>query len=120
MFPESITVENTVTKGTTPFPLANSEGGSPYHASIDLLQIDGLGGSRLVTSKIAIIGRSSRPDADIEYTFSQVDIERDRIGYDGDAPAEATTAQKLLVGKWLTERQAWDSVRAISKMFDVA
>lgn len=47
-------------------------------------------------------------------------IHLDRIGYDGDAPVAATTAQKLLVGKWLTERQAWDSVRAISKMFDVA
>lgn len=50
----------------------------------DMLQIDGLGGSRLVTSKIAIISRSSRADADIDYTFSQVDIEHDRIGYDGN------------------------------------
>ncbi|MFS8934715.1 hypothetical protein [Cupriavidus taiwanensis] len=47
-------------------------------------------------------------------------IHVDRIGYDGDAPGVTTAAQKLLVGKWLTERQAWDSVRAISKMFDVA
>ncbi|SPS02941.1 hypothetical protein [Cupriavidus taiwanensis] len=47
-------------------------------------------------------------------------IHVDRIGLQGDAPAVSTTAQKLLVGKSLTERQAWDSVRAISKMFDVA
>ncbi|MBB3010104.1 hypothetical protein [Cupriavidus alkaliphilus] len=47
-------------------------------------------------------------------------IHVDRIGLQGDAPAVSTAAQKLLVGKSLTERQAWDSVRAISKMFDVA
>ncbi|RWA55715.1 hypothetical protein AU476_06310 [Cupriavidus sp. UYMSc13B] len=44
----------------------------------------------------------------------------DRIGYLGDAPNLATTAQKLLVGKTLSERHAWDTVRAISKMFDIA
>ncbi|RKF33371.1 2-methylaconitate cis-trans isomerase PrpF family protein [Paraburkholderia fungorum] len=50
----------------------------------DLMQIDGLGGSRLVTSKIAIVRPSNRPDADVDYTFAQVDIERELIGYDGN------------------------------------
>lgn len=50
----------------------------------DVLQIDGMGGSRLVTSKIAIIKRSERPDADVDYTFAQVDVERDLIGYDAN------------------------------------
>lgn len=40
--------------------------------SEDLLQIDGLGGSRLVTAKLAIVGRSSRPDADVDYTYGIV------------------------------------------------
>ncbi|AAP86053.1 DUF2591 domain-containing protein (plasmid) [Cupriavidus necator H16] len=44
----------------------------------------------------------------------------DRIGYAGEAPNLVTTAQKLLVGKVLSERQAWDTVRAISKIFDLA
>src|ERR1700733_716237 len=48
----------------------------------DVMQIDGLGGSRLVTSKVAIIKRSSRPDADVDYTFAQVDIEKDIVEYD--------------------------------------
>lgn len=52
--------------------------------SPDVMQIDGLGGSRLVTSKVAIIRRSTRDDADIDYTFGQVDIGRDVIGYDGN------------------------------------
>ena len=47
----------------------------------DILQIDGLGGSRLITSKMAIIKRSERPDSDIDYTFAQVSLERDLIMY---------------------------------------
>ena len=50
----------------------------------DVMQIDGLGGSRLVTSKIAIVERSTRPDADVDYTFAQAAIERDGIGYEGN------------------------------------
>lgn len=50
----------------------------------DVLQIDGLGGSRLVTSKVAIVQRSARDDADVDYTFAQVDVERDLIGYDAN------------------------------------
>lgn len=50
----------------------------------DVLQIDGMGGSRLVTSKIAIIKRSQRSDADVDYTFAQADVERDLIGYDAN------------------------------------
>lgn len=50
----------------------------------DVLQIDGMGGSRLVTSKIAMIKRSERPGADVDYTFAQADVERDLIGYDAN------------------------------------
>jgi hypothetical protein len=47
----------------------------------DVLQIDGLGGSRLVTSKVAIIRKSQRPDADVDYTFAQLDVDRPLIDY---------------------------------------
>lgn len=40
--------------------------------SEDFLQIDGLGGSRLVTAKLAIVGRSSRPNIDVDYTYGIV------------------------------------------------
>lgn len=50
----------------------------------DPLQIDGLGGSRLVTSKIALIAPPTRSDADVDYTFAQSDVERDVIGYDAN------------------------------------
>lgn len=50
----------------------------------DVVQIDGLGGSRLITSKIAIIKRSERSDSDIDYTFGQVEVERDNIHWSGN------------------------------------
>src|ERR1700743_384838 len=52
--------------------------------SADVLQIDGLGGSRPITSKVAIIARSERPDSDVDYTFAQVDIETDGISHAGN------------------------------------
>ncbi|MDR5785494.1 PrpF domain-containing protein [Caballeronia sp. LP003] len=50
----------------------------------DVMQIDGMGGSRLVTSKVAIIRPSTRGDADVDYTFAQVDVDRDQIDYDAN------------------------------------
>lgn len=44
--------------------------------SPDSRQIDGIGGATTVTSKVAIISRSDRSDADIDYLFAQVDIEQ--------------------------------------------
>ena len=41
----------------------------------DPRQIDGLGGADVLTSKVAIVGPSSRPDADVDYTFGQVGIQ---------------------------------------------
>ncbi|RAK98169.1 DUF453-domain-containing protein, partial [Aspergillus ibericus CBS 121593] len=49
--------------------------------SPDPLQLDGMGGSKAVTSKIAIVKRSTRPDADVDYTFAQVGVADDFIGY---------------------------------------
>lgn len=42
--------------------------------SPDVRQIDGLGGSDTLTSKVAIVSKSSRPGVDVEYLFAQVDI----------------------------------------------
>ena len=52
--------------------------------SPDIRQIDGLGGADVLTSKLAIIGPPSRPDADVDYTFGQVSFETDKIDYSGN------------------------------------
>jgi 2-methylaconitate cis-trans-isomerase PrpF len=50
----------------------------------DPIQIDGLGGAKAVTSKIAIINRSNRPNIDVDYTFAQVGVSNDVISYDAN------------------------------------
>ena len=52
--------------------------------SPDVRQIDGLGGADPLTSKMAIIAKSKRPDADVDYTFGQVSIERPLVDYSGN------------------------------------
>lgn len=47
----------------------------------DLLQIDGLGGSRLVTAKLAIVGSSTHPHADVDYTYGIVPPGQGRVVY---------------------------------------
>src|SRR5271167_5132324 len=37
-------------------------------------QLDGLGGGISSLSKVCVIGRPSRPDADIDYTFAQIGV----------------------------------------------
>jgi hypothetical protein len=50
--------------------------------SPDKRQIDGLGGADPLTSKFAMIGPSTRPDADIDYTFAQIGIEEAYVSYE--------------------------------------
>ena len=45
----------------------------------DERQIDGLGGADPLTSKVAIVSRSSRPDADIDFLFVQVVVGQDKV-----------------------------------------
>jgi 2-methylaconitate cis-trans-isomerase PrpF len=52
--------------------------------SPDLKQINGLGGATSVTSKVAIIKVSSRPDADVDYTFAQVSVDKPLVSYKGN------------------------------------
>jgi 4-oxalomesaconate tautomerase len=47
--------------------------------SPDARQIDGLGGADSLTSKVAIVSRSSRADADVDYLFLQVVVNEPRV-----------------------------------------
>ena len=51
--------------------------------SPDSRQIDGLGGADILTSKLALIAPPSRPDADVDFSFGQVEITKPEIFYDG-------------------------------------
>ena len=52
--------------------------------SPDARQIDGLAGAEPLTSKLAIIGPSTHPDADVDYTFGQVSINDTLVDYSGN------------------------------------
>lgn len=52
--------------------------------SPDLRQIDGLGGANSLTSKVCIIGPSQREDADVDYTFGQVSVDKAIIDWRGN------------------------------------
>ena len=44
--------------------------------SPDARQIDGIGGAHPLTSKVAVISQSVRPDADVDYLFLQVGVDQ--------------------------------------------
>jgi 2-methylaconitate cis-trans-isomerase PrpF len=52
--------------------------------SPDPRQIDGLGGADPLTSKVAIIAHSARPDADVDYTVGYVGIDKAIVDYQGN------------------------------------
>ena len=47
-------------------------------------QLDGLGGGISSLSKVAVVGPPSRPDADVDYTFGQVEVTRAAVDYRGN------------------------------------
>lgn len=49
--------------------------------SPDARQIDGVGGADPLTSKVAIISPSTRDDADVDYLFAQVNVDRPSVDY---------------------------------------
>ena len=47
--------------------------------SPDARQIDGVGGAHPLTSKVAVVSRSTRPDADVDYLFLQVVVDKGEV-----------------------------------------
>jgi 4-oxalomesaconate tautomerase len=66
--------------------------------SPDIRQIDGVGGAHPLTSKVAVIGPATRPDADVDYLFLQVTVEQAEV-------SESQNCGNILagVGPWAIE-----------------
>ena len=45
----------------------------------DIREIDGMGGAHPLTSKVAVVSKPSRPDADVDYLFLQVVVDEPRV-----------------------------------------
>ncbi|MBR0138902.1 MAG: 3-methylitaconate isomerase [Firmicutes bacterium] len=71
--------------------------------SPDKKQIDGLGGSQSVTSKVAIIKESERPDADVDYTFAQVSVDKPIVSYKGNCGNISSGVGPFAIEKGLVE-----------------
>jgi 2-methylaconitate cis-trans-isomerase PrpF len=54
------------------------------YGSPDIRQINGLGGADPLTSKVAIVAPSDRPDADVEFTFGQVRLAEADVDFTGN------------------------------------
>jgi 4-oxalomesaconate tautomerase len=66
--------------------------------SPDVRQIDGVGGAHPLTSKVAVISRSARHDADVDYLFLQVVVDKAEV-------SDSQNCGNLLagVGPWAIE-----------------
>ncbi|KAL9064979.1 MAG: hypothetical protein Q9161_008528 [Pseudevernia consocians] len=53
-------------------------------ATGDKRQLDGVGGATSTTSKVAVVGRSQREDADVDYTFAQVAVGSKKVDMSGN------------------------------------
>lgn len=47
-------------------------------------QLDGMGGGYSSVSKVCVVAPSARPDADVDYTFAQVQVDAARVDYSGN------------------------------------
>lgn len=80
--------------------------------SPDKKQIDGLGGAQSVTSKVAIIKKSDREDADVDYTFAQVSVDKPLVSYKGNCGNISSGVGPFAIEKGLIEaREGVTSVR---------
>lgn len=83
--------------------------------SPDIRQIDGLGGADPLTSKVAIIGPSARPDADVDYTFGQVSYIAPTIDYSGNCGNISAGVAPFAVDEGLVEaKEPFTTVRVFN------
>jgi len=68
--------------------------------SPDVRQIDGVGGAHPLTSKVAVISKSSRPNVDVDYLFLQVVVDKAEV-------SDSQNCGNILagVGPWAIENE---------------
>ncbi|KAH0363265.1 hypothetical protein KCU65_g7498, partial [Aureobasidium melanogenum] len=69
----------------------------------DPKQLDGIGGATSTTSKVAVVSQSSRPDADVDYTFVQVTIGAPKLDMTGNCGNIASGVGPFAVDEGLVD-----------------
>ncbi|MDE2262061.1 MAG: 4-oxalomesaconate tautomerase [Gammaproteobacteria bacterium] len=79
--------------------------------SPDIRQIDGVGGAHPLTSKVAVIGPATRPDADVDYLFLQVAVDKAEV-------SDSQNCGNILagVGPWAIENGLVDPAGATTSV----
>jgi 2-methylaconitate cis-trans-isomerase PrpF len=67
-------------------------------------QLDGMGGGISSLSKVCVIGPSSRNDADVDYTFAQVAVDRAIVDYAGNCGNMSSAVGPFAVDEGLVPR----------------
>jgi len=78
--------------------------------SPDARQINGLGGATSQTSKVAIIGPPTRPDADVDYTFAQVSVTQPVVDWGGNCGNISSAVGPYAVNAGMVPAQARETV----------
>ncbi len=73
-------------------------------------QLDGMGGGVSSLSKIAVIGPPSRGDADVDYTFAQVGIADEVVGYRGNCGNISSAVGPFAVDEGLVTAMGGEAV----------
>jgi len=67
-------------------------------------QLDGMGGGVSSLSKVCVIGPPTRPDADVDYTFAQVQVRESRVDYAGNCGNMLSAIGPFAVDEGLVRR----------------
>jgi len=78
--------------------------------SPDRRQIDGLGGADPLTSKLAIIALSERPDTDVDYTFGAVDLTQPIIDFRGNCGNISSGVGPFAIDEGLVEAKSSETM----------
>src|SRR5450759_1014161 len=73
-------------------------------------QLDGMGGGISSLSKVCVVGPSTRPDADIDYTFAQVQVKEAKVDYSGNCGNMSSAMGPFAVDEGLVKVSAKEAL----------
>ena len=76
-------------------------------------QLDGMGGGISSLSKVCIVGPPSRPDADVDYTFGQVAVDRPQIDWSSNCGNMSSAIGPFAVDEGMVETSGPEGVVVI-------
>jgi 2-methylaconitate cis-trans-isomerase PrpF len=73
-------------------------------------QLDGMGGGVSSLSKVCVVGPSTRPDADIDYTFAQVMVKEAKVDYGANCGNMSSAMGPFAVDEGLVKVQGGEAL----------